>query len=140
MVDETGQLWSDPDFPADEASLYMDPINEPDYVKKDDPIEWKRPHEIYQHAQESPMMVKDGFSPGDVKQGDLGDCWLIGALTVLATNSKLLDNLIVADGIQWGFAVFRFFKNGKWQYVIVDTRLPCYSVNKHIAYAQCLDP
>jgi len=60
-------------------------------------------------------MIKDGICPGDVKQGNLGDCWLLGALLILATHPDMLQNLIVHDGIEQGFAVFQFFKNGKWQ-------------------------
>ena len=66
-------------------------------------------------------MLKDGVQPGDVKQGTLGDCWLLGALITLSTHPDLLKNLIVYDGIEYGFAVFQFFKNGRWQYVIIDT-------------------
>ena len=66
-------------------------------------VEWKRPEEI---APEEPMMIKDGFSPGDVKQGNLGDCWMLGSLLILSTHPDLLQNLIVYDGIQYGFAVF----------------------------------
>jgi hypothetical protein len=60
------------------------------------------------------MMIKDGINPGDVKQGILGDCWLLGSFSTLSTHSDLLKNLIVYDGIEHGFAVFQFFKNGRW--------------------------
>ncbi len=84
-------------------------------------VEWRRPHEI---APDDPVMIKEGTAPGDVKQGILGDCFLLGSFLVLATHPELLKNLIVHDGLEFGFAVFQFFKNGKWQYVIVDTRIP----------------
>jgi hypothetical protein len=48
----------------------------------------------------------------------------LGSLLICGTNPELLTNLLFYDGIQYGFAVFRFFKNGRWQYVIVDTRIP----------------
>jgi calpain len=85
-------------------------------------VEWRRPHEISPDGD--PVMIKDGFAPGDVKQGALGDCWLLGSFLMLATHPELLRNMIVHDGIEFGFSVFQFFKNGKWQYVIVDTRIP----------------
>lgn len=69
-------------------------------------------------------MIVDGIEPADIKQGILGDCWLLGSFMLLAMNPHLLQNLIVYDGIKSGFAVFQFFKNGKWQYVLVDTRIP----------------
>ena len=48
--------------------------------------------------------------------------------------------MIVYDGIEHGFAVFQFFKNGKWQYVIVDTRIPYNSSSKTPLYGHCSDP
>lgn len=65
-------------------------------------VEWKRPEEI----AEDPYMIKDGGAPGDVKQGALGDCFLLGSFMILSTHHELLRNLIVYDGIQHGFAVF----------------------------------
>lgn len=59
-------------------------------------------------------MIRDGTAPGDVKQGSLGDCWLLGSFLILSTHQELLNNLIVYDGIEFGFAVFQFFKNGRW--------------------------
>ena len=58
--------------------------------------------------------MKDGANAGDVKQGILGDCYLLGSFLVLSTHSDLLQNLIVYDGLEFGFAVFQFFKNGRW--------------------------
>jgi len=46
---------------------------------------------------------------------------MIGALCTLAVRKDLLANLIVHDGMEHGFAVFQFFKNGKWEPVFVDT-------------------
>ena len=85
-------------------------------------------------------MIKEGVSAGDIKQGNLGDCWFLGSLLVLSTHPDLLQNLIVYDGIQYGFAVFQFFKNGKWQHVIVDTRIPHNQSAKTPLYGHCGDP
>ena len=77
-------------------------------------VEWKRPQEI--SPDNDPKMQTDAESPGDIKQGLLGfdDCWFLGSLLILSTNPELLKNLIYYDGIQYGFAVFYFFKNGRW--------------------------
>ena len=83
--------------------------------------------------------MKDRSSPGDVKQGILGDCWLLGAFLTLATNPELLQNLIYHDGMEFGYAVFRFFKNGRWQFVVVDTSIPYGSSEKEILYAKNVD-
>jgi hypothetical protein len=52
-------------------------------------------------------MVKEGMTSGDVKQGNIGDCWLLGSFLLLGTRHKLLSNLIIeGDSIKDGFAVF----------------------------------
>lgn len=86
-------------------------------------------------------MQTDSENPGDIKQGLLGfdDCWFLGSLLILSTNPDLLKNLIYYDGIQYGFAVFYFFKNGKWQHVIVDTRIPYNSQTKTPLYGHNQD-
>ena len=80
------------------------------------------------------------MNPGDVKQGALGDCWLLGAFSCLATNPQLLSNLIVYDGMEFGFCVFQFFKNGEWRRVFVDTFIPFNPSSKTPLYAHCQDP
>jgi len=99
-------------------------------------VEWKRPHEIADEA----VLINDGTNPGDVKQGILGDCWLLGSFLILSTHAELLQNLIVFDGLEYGFAVFQFFKNGRWQYVIVDSRIPYNPQSKTPLYGHCADP
>ena len=112
QVEETGQMWCDIDFDADDKSLYIDPLNPPEYAQDIPVVEWRRPHEIF--SGEDPCMMKDFNVPGDVKTGILADQWLLGTFSTMGMNPKLLKNLIVHDGIKQGFAVFQFFKNGRW--------------------------
>ena len=67
----------DPTFPADDNSLYKNALAAPDYATTN--VEWKRPHEIYQ-GEGRPVMMKDGMTSGDVKQGELGDCETVHSL------------------------------------------------------------
>jgi len=120
------QFWCDDEFPPDDSSLYIDGLNPPDYAQDEPIVEWKRPHDM---TQDEPKMIADGIEPADIKQGILGDCWLLGSFMSLAMHPQLLQNLIAIDGIKKGYAVFQFFKNGEWKYVIVDTRIP-YSTNR----------
>lgn len=86
-------------------------------------------------------MVKEGMTSGDVKQGSLGNCWLLGSFLLLGTRHKLLSNLIIEGNcIKDGFAVFQFFKNGKWVPVFVDTLIPFDATTKQIAYGSCSEP
>ena len=107
-------MFGDSEFPANDSSLYNDPASPPEYAQDMPVVEWKRPQEI--SPDNDPKMQTDAESPGDIKQGLLGfdDCWFLGSLLILSTNPELLKNLIYYDGIQYGFAVFYFFKNGRW--------------------------
>lgn len=119
-------------------------------------VEWLRPSEYLDEGLVG-KFVKGDASANEVKQGALGDCWFIGALSVLATRDELLRgsvesiapelvNLIDSDiagmlstGVfppifhkfrTKGIYVLRFFKDSFWRYVIIDDRLPTYKGNK----------
>lgn len=130
-------FFGDQDFPATDASLYNDPENKPSYTVDMPPVEWRRPHEIAPEGGEEAVMFRDGMHAGDIRQGILGDCWFLGALLVQSTNGELLQNLLYCDGIKYGFAVFQFFKDGRWQYVMVDTRIPYHPQTKTPLYGRC---
>lgn len=52
----------------------------------------KRVHEIF----DRPTFLKEKVSPADVKQGSLGDCWLMASLTALANMEVGLQRICVA--------------------------------------------
>ena len=135
---ESGLAWVDPEFDADDKALYIDPLNPPEYANDIPVVEWRRPHEIF--TSDEPFMMKDYSNPGDVKQGILNDQWLLGSFATMGINPELLKNLIVHDGIKDGFAVFQFFKNGRWNFVKVDTRIPYNVTTKTTLYGHCPDP
>lgn len=51
----------------------------------------KRVHEIY----EKPVFMKD-VNGGDVKQGSLGDCWIMASFTALANVQNGINRICVA--------------------------------------------
>lgn len=110
-------------------------------------LAWKSPREWLGEVN----FFSDDISSNDVIQGSLGDCWFIGALSVLATRDELIrgsvesltspeqvtqDTILgISKGVYppifhsfsaKGLYVLKFFKNGAWRYVIIDERLPCY--------------
>ena len=106
MCKENDALFGDSEFPASDSSLFKDSSSPPDYSVGVE-MQWLRPADICDAAGGGePMMIKDGFNPGDIKQGTLGDCWFLGSLLTLGTHPELLQNLIVFEGIEHGFAVF----------------------------------
>jgi len=157
-LEASGQArWNDPEFgpqdpdnPEDHGkdSIYFDePL--PGYPDPD-LISWCRAKDIALNGK--PEFLSDNAKSNDVIQGELGDCWFIGALSVLATRDSYIRGSFeptnetlkeisdeeaqgMRDGLyppmfhfmrQYGVYVIRFFKNYAWRYVIIDDRLPCY--------------
>jgi len=83
----------------------------------------------------------DGSSSGDVIQGQLGDCWFLGALAVMGTRENLLQECFwKLDAFkEHGMFVCRFFKDSYLIYVIIDDRIPCNAKNSNINFAKCKD-
>ena len=84
-----------------------------------------------------------GSGSGDIVQGSLGDCWFLGALSVLATRPELLADLFFKGATYKDVGLFcvRFFKDNAWRYVLVDDRIPVHD-NKggSPCFARCRDP
>eukprot|EP00949_MAST-11_sp_MAST-11-sp1_P004148 g4148.t1 len=84
-------------------------------------------------------------APGDVRQGELGDCYFLGALSVMSAHEGLLFDLfpdLTPDLVlsEWvppgspeneqqanpeGLYAVRFWREGRWRIVIIDDYLPC---------------
>ena len=164
--------WIDPDFgpqPNDRGtgsrkSIYGNYGNSQAIGVDIDNIEWYSIKDINEDA----TFFYDGTESNDVMQGALGDCWFISALSIIATkdyllrgefNKSILDDgkideeeiKMMSEGIYppifhsfstKGIYCFRFFKNFKWRYVLIDDRLPCFSVyhqnqTKKLIFAHC---
>ena len=136
----TGVKFEDPDFQTDSQALYdnYDEESAPEYDKQAPPNGWMRPEEISNDAQ----LFVEGALAGDVKQGNLGDCWFLGALQIVATKPELLERLFVNTDyiLDAGFITCQFFKNGEWKQVIVDTRVPVNKQMKSLVYSHCKEP
>ena len=79
-----------------------------------------------------------GVEAGDVIQGVLGDCWFLGALSVVATKPDLLmKNFCQKELNEQGVYEFNFYKNGDWIKVVIDDLIPCHR-GKPI-FGRCLD-
>jgi calpain-15 len=65
----------------------------------------------------------------NVKQGELGDCWLISTISAFCEDSHRCDELTVhhkraEKGYDMGIAQFNLYNDGKKQRVVVDDYLP----------------
>ncbi|XP_046626943.1 calpain-A-like [Neodiprion virginianus] len=112
-----GKLFEDPEFPAQDDSIYFS-------KKPDRHIEWKRPKKI----ADDPQLFVEGFSRFDVQQGELGDCWLIAAVANLTLHPNLFFQIVPKDQSfednYAGIFHFRFWQYGRWVDVVIDDRLP----------------
>ncbi len=111
--------------------------------------------------------MDDGVASSDCIQGNLGNCWFVSAMSVLATRDELImggrqgletspDMIvdkeiasIMSKGVyppifhkfrQIGLYVLRFFKNFQWVYVIIDERVPVDITTKKPIFGHCRDP
>jgi hypothetical protein len=115
-----GKKYTDPAFPPNDRSLYRDP-NKPGGGGGSSCTGWKRLGEL----SDKPQLFKDGVEAGDVIQGQLGDCWFLGALSVVAERDKLFFGLFNSTETNaYGVYSCRFFHNGAWEDVIIDDFVP----------------
>jgi len=166
--------YHDPDFgPKDKNdtrghrfSLYKDGNVPQKGYKIPEEIEWVFAEELCDPG-ETPQFVDDGAASSDCKQGGLGDCWLISAMSVLVTRDELLiggrrgmeydkDMIIdkdiaslLSNGVyppifhryrKYGLFVIRIFKDFNWNYVIIDERIPIDKVTRQPVFGACVDP
>ena len=128
-------LWKDEDFPPINKSITKDEEKMREIKSSiKHALKWMRPQAISKDAK---FAVTD-FSKCDLKFGYVSDAVFTSALGLLAIHSAI-DNLFVnVDHVfDMGFAVFQFFKNGEWRYVIVDTNLPYSPERKQFLYSEC---
>uniref|UniRef100_A0A3Q1FTT7 Calpain-5-like n=1 Tax=Acanthochromis polyacanthus TaxID=80966 RepID=A0A3Q1FTT7_9TELE len=117
-----GALFKDPLFPATNQSLFY---------KREPPLglTWKRPR-----ICKDPRLFVDGISTRDLHQGSLGNCWMVAAISCLASEPSLWKK-VIPDHVdqEWnpkrldlyaGIFHFRFWRLGRWMDVVVDDRLP----------------
>ncbi|XP_029311334.1 calpain-5 isoform X2 [Cottoperca gobio] len=72
-----GAFFKDPLFPATAQSLF--------YKRKPPPgLTWKRPR-----ICKDPRLFVDGISTRDLHQGSLGNCWMVAAISCLASEPSL---------------------------------------------------
>jgi len=123
---KSGQKFQDADFPPDARSLYKSRKKKDNYITS-----WKRISEL----STNPQVFVDHLNAGDVDQGYLGDCYLLGSMSVIATRKSILRPLFVYSNAEHGIYQVKFFKNGEWRIVTVDEWLPMHGNN--LAYAHC---
>jgi len=98
-------------------------------------IKWLRPHEICQKLREDGELKEDDLpemeigerNRFDINQGELGDCWFLAPLALLAESKAYNKVVPPGQGFKKGYQGifrFRFYRLGEWIEVVIDDRLP----------------
>ncbi|KAJ9593988.1 hypothetical protein L9F63_014583, partial [Diploptera punctata] len=149
MCRERGVLFEDPEFPPGPRALY--------HHKKPamHPIVWMRPGEMCQRPRFITSENGNGSTSGaggggaaeggrlDVEAGEMGDPWLLAAISSLTLTPRFLDRVVPPDqtfdpATYCGVFRFRFWHFGEWKDVLVDDRLPTY--RGRLIYTHCTNP
>ena len=90
------------------------------------PAAWRRPTDFMK--DKSAIMLFEGIiEPNDIKQGMLGDCWLMCAISSIAEFPALVEALFISkETSPVGMYQLRLCKNGIWTNIILDDYFPCY--------------
>ncbi|XP_058237257.1 calpain-2 catalytic subunit-like isoform X2 [Hemibagrus wyckioides] len=119
---ESGKLFCDPTFPAESRSLGYNQLG--GYSSKTIGVEWKRPSDLCPN----PQFICDGATRTDIRQGALGDCWLLAAIASLTLDADILARVVPANQSftekYSGIFHFQLWHYGEWVDVVIDDRLP----------------
>ena len=129
---EQKQKFSDKQFPPELKSIegHGDIELKEQYRK----YVWKRPQEMF---EENFNLCSKGVEPNDVRQGDLGDCYFICALSALAEKPERAKRIILSKNFsEEGVYSVALCITGVWEEVIVDDLFPWNLSKKKPAFSQ----
>jgi len=126
VLDQQAISFVDIEFPPLETSIY-DPSQGKPFK---DAIVWRRPKDFIQVDEAKglgpPEVFYKSIEPSDIKQGQLGDCWLMSSLSSLAEMPRLVERLFVTQRYnEEGLYRVRVCKGGYWREVTIDDYFPC---------------
>lgn len=108
-------------------------------------LPWGRPRMYVSPELHSQIrLFRDGISPGDVEQGELGDCWLMCAVATMAESPDVVMQMFRhPKGAESGrreraIGAYRvsFNKNGLWRSILVDDYLPVVAGKPKFAHSK----
>eukprot|EP00928_Gymnodinium_smaydae_P007244 TRINITY_DN12610_c0_g1_i1.p1 TRINITY_DN12610_c0_g1~~TRINITY_DN12610_c0_g1_i1.p1 ORF type:complete len:1317 (-),score=230.73 TRINITY_DN12610_c0_g1_i1:132-4082(-) len=90
--------------------------------------------------EKKPVVFKGSIGAGDIVQGQIGTCFLLGALGAIASRrEESVQRMFIKYDVDVGVYGIRFNKHGEWVHVIVDDWFPV-DANGELLYSRCKDP
>lgn len=120
---DLGNLGSfmDPLFPPTLKSILLGAEN----FSLESGVHWRRPSEFF-NGENFEIFDRE-IEPNDIKQGSLGDCWFMCALSSLSERPDLVKRLFLTKQVNpEGIYKVRFCKGGIWVTVTIDDFFPCF--------------
>ena len=126
-----GVKFTDPDWDVHQSRtkvLYVDEQKPGWDCTVAEPAGFKRLSDIVRQTagpDAKPTLIKDGIRPGDMLQGQIGTCFLLGAIGAVASRgSERIRSCFIKYDIEIGIYGVRFCVDGEWEHVIVDDWMP----------------
>lgn len=120
----TGSKFTDKDWDltsCPEKVLYVDGEQPGFDCTVGKPSGYKRLTEIIK----DPVLFKGGLRPGDIVQGQIGTCFLLGALGAMVANDpNSIKSAFMEYDIDSGVYGIRLMLNGEWVHTIIDDYMP----------------
>lgn len=132
-----GEPWTDPNFPPDASSLFIDGVCHKQDEKFQKKAVWKdytwvRASEIFNND----LVLFNNIEPDDVKQGNVDNCYIMATLSGMAerdleadseskVTGKTIHEIFITQEINTaGCYAMKFILDGEQQAVVVDDYLP----------------
>lgn len=130
---KTGKSYMDKDFsPTSPSSLAYSPST----FMPDRKFIWCRLDANYNPK----IKLFDNIKPDVLKQGALGDCYLLSGIAALAEVPEFLKRLIYPQELsKEGIYAVTLCDSGAWKTVVIDDYVPCYDYSKKPAFSSHMD-
>ena len=117
---QTDEKFVDINFPIEDA-IYWQDFGEAGGLSTLN-IEWKR---VSEPGFPSDNFWGDGISVRDIRQGYIGNCWIMAAMSALAEHPERVDNIMISDGLEEaGIYAMNMYSLGIPYTQIIDDRMP----------------
>ncbi|KAI6204526.1 CBN-CLP-4 protein [Aphelenchoides besseyi] len=118
------KLFEDPEYPP-EVAIPVHPITE-----------WRRPGKVVP----KPEFYNGRTSRHDIQQTNLGDCFFLAPLSLIADREPLISKVVPRNqsfaSDYAGIFHFRFWQYGEWLEIVIDDRLPVNVFTKKLKFTR----